>query len=252
MDKHSEQENKLILACQSIPQKLQKDLVTGKEKMIDQMQCLKSRFDLFSCFYSSELATRSMVSLTGLGFIDVLLAGRGQAIKTKRVEEFIKALQQKIELLDNEKVDSVFLESEEWMDLLRKAIDDSTRTRNYNKILAIAGILCGAVTHETDNIADPEDLLQVLSELNTEEAIVLQAIYEHGEGEYCTINGYGMSLIPYLPENYNTRIKFLIKRIEAIGLLSEQTGAIIGYSGGTLSLTTVGKLLLELLSDSNN
>ena len=236
-----------MIQFKELQEKLATKLGNGKDKLILQTEYFKSILELFSHNYSSDLVTRSMVSLTGLGFIDILLAGRGQEIKAKRIEQFVSFLQQEVARIDGDKIDLAYLESDEWMDLLEKALENVTRTKDTNKILAITRILCGVVVENIDNIADPEDLLDVLSELNTEEAILLRVIYEHGEGEYYTITGYGMSLIPHLPEFLHNRIKFLLKRIESIGLISEKTGAFRSYSGGTYSLTTVGKALLGFL-----
>ena len=184
------------------------------------------------------------------GSVDILFSHRGEALVKERVTELIGKLSWEIRLLSVSKLDRSYLDSDECFDLLRKAIERSSRIRDRERIHFIARIVAGAISKEIYKVGDPEVLVDVLSELNEAEALVVSKLKEMYRLKKTQVEDWGRPLESSLPENFGGQLPFLMKRIERTGLLSEMTGAIIGYGGGTFQLTDTARRLFEFLDES--
>lgn len=181
------------------------------------------------------------------GSLDIILSHRFQEIAKRRIEFMLAALATRLKDVTEDKIDLAFLESEDWADIVRLAIERSARIRNKERLAAVAEILKGVATREVCATGHAEDLLEVIASLNDEETVVLREVHREsvdGRGE---ITGYGKSLEGRIPQQLFNRIPFLLKRLEALGLISEVTGTFYGYGGGSYSLTTVGKEICDYL-----
>jgi hypothetical protein len=104
------------------------------------------------------------------------------SIKDKEIVEKRGAfLSEEFDRLKNkvpdDKKDSNYLESEEWLDLRIKAWEAAQRTRHNEKIRHFAKILVGAIQIQDRKANSPEDYLNVLIELSEQEFEVAKAIY---------------------------------------------------------------------------
>jgi hypothetical protein len=114
------------------------------------------------------LALRAIITAVPVigGSIDVLVAGVGQAIAQQRVERLFDELKVAMTDLQDTRVDQAYLESEEWWDLVRQAIEAAARTRQGEKVRYYAQILKGAVSIRSEEDITAEEVLAIVSELS--------------------------------------------------------------------------------------
>lgn len=180
--------------------------------------------------------------------IDYLLSQRGQSIYKKRIEHMLQCLSEELEKIKQDNIDDQYLHSEEFFDLMIFSFERTVKIRDELRIAAVAKVIKGALVRELDTIAQPENIISILAELNDDEAYLMGAIYL-SDREENAIKSYGATLKEYLPLRLHERVHFLIKRIESLGLIYEQTGAYLSYGGGTFYLTPTGKAIIGYLKN---
>jgi len=114
--------------------------------------------------YPRLIALRVLISkLIPFGsYADIVISGISSKIAARRFSVFKKALENEIKLLDQEKIDKTYLESEEFYDLLRKTLTATEKTREDEKIHLYAKILVGAIEYQDRNENYPEEYLGIL------------------------------------------------------------------------------------------
>ncbi len=144
-------------------------------------------------------------------------------------------------------IDKDLLKSDEWVDLVRLAVEKVARIRNENRINSIAKILREIVINNIQSVSHAEDIIDVISELREEETLVLGLIYKKYKEGKKSIENHGEELKKEVSEDISKRMHFIIKRLDGIGILSQQTGSLLGYGGGTYYLTNTGKEICKFL-----
>lgn len=204
----------------------------------------------FSIWYNSPEAVwmRMLVSSVPSmgGVLNQLLSCQGQLLAKARFERLIKELSKQMMQIDSEKIDQQYLQSENFFDLICCAIEKSLRIRNSDRASAVVRVIIGAVTHEIDEIALPEDIIAIIAELSDDAAVVLKSIYT-ANSQGVEVKNYGATIMSYVPDELHSRLHFLLKRIESIGLISEKTGARFSYSGGDYYLTDTGTDIINYI-----
>lgn len=181
------------------------------------------------------------------GSLDIIFSHRGQELARARVASMFRFLREELEKITEEKIDRSFLESEEWTDVVILAVQKAAQVRNKERLRAIARILRSSITNEFNSGGHIENLLDVTAALRDEEAVLLREIYKRTLDGKSVIGNYGEELKDSLPGLMHDRLPFLLKRIESLGLISEQVGVILGYKGGAYTLTSTGKELCKYL-----
>jgi hypothetical protein len=155
-----------------------------------------------------------------------------------------------------DKIDKKFLESEEWFDLVIKSIEESTRTRNVNKIAHYAKILRGAATIQDRNQYHPEDYLNMIIELTPEELSIAKILYDKiqlaGKGKKPELYWASKSGLKKLADQKiipRADYDYVLLRLQRVGLIKEVTGTFLDYEGGEYILTDAFKKLMDYISD---
>jgi DNA-binding MarR family transcriptional regulator len=207
--------------------------------------------------YGGSGVTKAIVQLIPwVGtFINEILSEKSNKIKEKRLETFLNALYDCIKDLDKSTLKNNWINSEEFYDLLDRAISSSLKTRSKEKIQINAFILSN-VLHLKENEQNfrPEEYLAALEDLTPLEVKALLTIYQtdllnetnkaNGKEEHIT---YPVALQKECGLD-SSEVIFMLKRLERTGFVTELTGAFIGYTGGEYITTSALKRLKEYLS----
>jgi len=192
--------------------------------------------------------------------IDTILTSKGQKISYNRLLNFIKELESEIKGIDEKLINLEFIESEEFYDLLVKSIEASLKTRHNDKRKLYATILSNCCILEKEDL-NPEFFLNIITELTIEELIVAKKLYK-----LKTTNGYkqlikknqersdyikqdkdvlALTDLPIDKDDYT----FILLRLQRVGLIKEQTGMIIGYTGGVYNITETFTKLIKIIDN---
>lgn len=163
--------------------------------------------------------------------INSMLTSRGMKFIRERLESMIREVHVRADKLDKEKVDVSYLESEKFFDLLRKVIEESTKTRHDEKIKLYAKILCNSADKDLNQDHDPELYLSIISELTIEEIFALSGLYDiqkHGPspGEKIVEFEKRCSWRQLVSKSDRSEEdwRFILRRLERTGLVAQLTG----------------------------
>jgi len=191
------------------------------------------------------------------GSLDVVLASRG-SLHQKRILELLENLKEEMSHIKGERIDSAYLESQEFSDIVLRLMEASLRTRDREKMRLYARFLRGAVLIQDRNQVCLEDYLATLIELTPNELEVARAIYEQQRNSELES---GESILQWawrkgwkdLPNQLTSVSKedlpFILLRIEKSGLVKELTGSYWGYEGGVFVVTDTFRKLMRFIDD---
>jgi predicted transcriptional regulator len=175
--------------------------------------------------------------------IDELFYGIGERLRAKRVEKLVYYLQEELEKMEIEKVNTEYLKSEEFHDLLLRVIDKSVRTRHDEKIRIFSKILSGSIFSEIPETEDLEDFTEIIANLTMTDIGVLKAFREkeiqlkeeklasEKPSEFFDLV-MAKTIKDKLP-NEESDIVFSLSRLNSLGLIKEYyAGSSLGMDGG--------------------
>jgi hypothetical protein len=213
-----------------------------------------------SQLYADQTVIRAAINLIPYvgGSLDVIFTSKGQKITGQRIQEFIKKLAEELNKVSESKVDKKYLDSEEWFDVVIKAMDSARKTRDTEKISWYAKILRGAVVLRDRIDFDPEAYLQVLTELSSNELRVAKVIFEMqkegpkvGEYELHWAHNKGWDNLSQKCDFISKDdLTFILLRLQKAGLIREITGGYTDYQGGTYVVTPTFRKLMWYISES--
>lgn len=130
--------------------------------------------------YSENSAIRALVNVIPvLGSpIDALLGTRGQNYSTQRLQRTIDQLNAQCADLDGTKLDSRFLESEEFFDLVRSVFEQGQRTSDGDKVRLYVRILLRRA-QAAPYSENAQEYLDLIAGLSGPEVRVAAAAYRH-------------------------------------------------------------------------
>jgi len=191
--------------------------------------------------YGDNTAMRAMVASVPFigGGLDVIFTVDGQRAFKKRVQTLIEDMKTRIEQHDEEAINKEYLESEEFIDLVIKAFDSATRTRDEEKIRWYARVLTESTVRNKQEKYLPEEYLNVLASLTPKQVEVAWAMYEvqrepregaHPEGwEGWSKEREEVRRKLSLEES---QLIFMLKSLVAVGLVAE----ILRNKPGTIAI----------------
>lgn len=165
-----------------------------------------------------QIAVAAMYPPVGSSII-AIYNFRAQKVAQERAKGVLQGLANELAKISEDKIDKKYLDSEEWADLVIRTTERAARIRNKDRRALLVKILKGAVLHELDSIGNPEDLVDIIYELNDEELLVLGGIYLQYKKDGKPIDDKTVNQI--LPEKVHLKIPLLLKRLESKGLLDE-------------------------------
>lgn len=110
--------------------------------------------------------------------------GAWEGYHKSRLDDFIAGLSEQFDKLDDKKVDKDYIKSEEFCDLIYKALRIICLHRSKIKARFIIGLVLGSMTNDRDkevSISLKEQFLLVLDQLSDEE---MELLYDFSEGKY--------------------------------------------------------------------
>jgi hypothetical protein len=143
---------------------------------------LERRAEEFSVAYEDNLALRALVAaIPCIGSpLDLVLSSAGQASR-ERIHKLIDAMkddmQERMETIENIALDREYLKSEEFRDLLMRAFDATTKTRDAAQRRVYARILTESTIRSAREGHSPEEYLDLIATLTPLELHVARALY---------------------------------------------------------------------------
>lgn len=210
------------------------------------MDDIKNKLIQASKVYGDQIIIRAAINAIPYvgGSLDILLSSSGQNFVIKRIESFISELNNQIEQLEKSKINYTFFEKEEGFDLVVKALNSASRTRQNEKLKLYAKIIKGAITEGKEfQEGDPELYLQIIEELSVKEIRVAKILFELKEIEKENAESNNTNnneddqndalwLSSKYPEFDKDELISIFVRLERTGLIKELVGSFIGYGGG--------------------
>jgi hypothetical protein len=144
-----------------------------------------------SVAYEDNIFLRSaVVAIPGIGSImDLVLSSGGQASR-ERVHKLLNAMkddmQERMDTIEDTVLDQEYLESEEFRDLLMRALDATIKTRDEAKRRVYARILTESTIRFAREGRSPEEYLDLIADLTPREWHVARMLHRDWPGE-----GYG-------------------------------------------------------------
>jgi hypothetical protein len=220
---------------------------------------LSERIDAAREAYVQHTWLRAAINLIPYigGSLDVVLASRG-SLHQKRIVEFLESLKEEMSHIKEERVDTAYLESPEFSDIILKLMEASLRTRDREKMRLYAKFLRGAVLIQDRNQVSLEDYLETLIELTPIELEVARTIYEQQRNSELEPNENilqwawrkGWRDLPNRVTSVSKEdLPFILLRIEKSGLVKELTGSYVGYDGGVFVVTDTFRKLMRFIDD---
>lgn len=153
------------------------------------MRDIENRIATASKLYSDNVVLRGLVNLipTIGGVLDIIFCERWNKITAKRFEDFIDFVKKEFEMLNVEKVNKEFINSDDFADLTVKCISSSVKSRHQDKIRLYANILKDASLSEKFDLDEFEEILPVFELVSIRELGVLNHL---DEWEYNLKNKY--------------------------------------------------------------
>lgn len=145
----------------------------------------QSKLESFLQKYSEQTLIRSAIAAIPYvgGALDILMTSKIQNKTLERFQYFVDNLKEQIGGLDKAKIDSAFLESDEFYDLFLQTSNLVTKTRLEEKIRAYSRILTSSLYLDNDNKIKPEDILNIVKELTESDIYLIRVISEYLESE---------------------------------------------------------------------
>jgi len=228
------------------------------------MDDIKNKLVQASKVYADQTIVRAAINAIPFvgGSLDILLSSSGQNFVIRRIETFISELNNQIGQLDKSKINHDFLEKEEGFDLIIKAFNSASRTRQNEKLKLYAKIIKGALTEGKEfQEEDPELYLQIIEELSVKELRVAKCLYElkeikkiNPEEDNPNGNQDGMTndawwLSKKYPEFDKDELVSIFVRLERTGLIKELVGSFIGYGGGQYLINPLFRKFIDYIGE---
>jgi len=207
--------------------------------------------------YSEKALVRATISAIPwvAGPLDAFLSTKGQKIVQGRITSLLAILQEELRDVHENQVDTSYIESEEFFDLMVKALEAAARTREREKISLYAQILKGAVVGQRERDFSGEEAVRIVLDLTPRQMEVARTVYhQQKEGlreaetdlQWAVRAGWenlARSLNGLSAEEAMADLIML----QRAGLLREITGSFWDYSGGILVMTPVFRRLMTYL-----
>lgn len=208
---------------------------------------LARRAEEASVAYEHNMAFRTFVLMIPVigSSLDLVLTSGGQRSR-ERIHKLIDAMkddmQERLETVEDSAVDEEYLKSEEFFDLIMKALDTTIKTRDEAKRRTCARILIESTIFSKREGYSPEEYLDLIADLTPRELAVAQALYRDLSGEGDESRELKESREAWMSWQDRVRAKvgidgadlqLILDRLHSSGLITEDT-ALVPSSGGPI------------------
>jgi len=206
----------------------------------------------------------TQIPVIGMAF-DQIIAGLSRDLQKRRFLETIQLLRQEMILIDESKVDKEFLETEAFVDLIVKTIENSVKTRHKDKVLLNCKILTGSILEKNNELRhSSEDLLLLVSDLSPIDIKVAKEIYNQQKDipdkfdpqedeqshELAFVNKTGWDNLQTKCNSNKTDFLLSLHKLSNANLIKQIIGTYSSYLGGKFIITPTFQRLMALLSYS--
>lgn len=131
--------------------------------------------------YSGNKKLRAAINLIPYvgGALDVLISSNIQDKTLERLEKLFGGLKINLEAIKDSQIELEYLESEEFYDLLLKAMNASVKTRLDDKIKVYSEILKSAIVQDNEETLSHEDILNIVEQLTENDVIHIKNLIEY-------------------------------------------------------------------------
>jgi len=189
---------------------------------------------------SNPEIANSIRQLPIIGFaLDALISGLGKEFHEKRVVQTVQLLREEMSLIDESKVDTQFLNSEQFFDLIVMVLENSAKTRHREKVRLNCSNLAGGILIENEELRhSAEDLLILIRDLSPIDLKVAKEIYKQQENkpekfdiegnpnfnELHFVDSSGWDKLPSLCKLENGDFRLALTKLSNAGLIKEIVG----------------------------
>lgn len=212
---------------------------------------LKKAVDSAAQTYAENYTVRAFVQAVPHigGALDGVFGGYGASLVFKRQMRLIEDLKQQMARVDESKVDTLFVESEEFAHLVMKALDHAGRIGKIERVQLLAQALKSAVSYDwgASRAADSEALLDLTATIDVRDAyyvLELARKYRNARATPHRLQVFAEVRAGEIIKEIGSRT---INRLVARGLLREIVGTYTGYEGGAYEPTSLAFELAEFL-----
>jgi hypothetical protein len=144
---------------------------------------LERRAEEINVAYEQNTALRTLVAAIPVigSSLDMVLASEGQRIYKERIRKLIVAMKddmhERMETVEDSALDKDYLKSEEFFDLVIRALDATIKTRDEAKRRMYARILTESTILSEREGHSPEEYLELIVDLTPQELMVARALY---------------------------------------------------------------------------
>lgn len=215
--------------------------------------------------YTQNPQLRNSISQMPMGIaLDQFIVGLGRDFQQKRLVQAIQLLHQEMSLIDESKIDKQFLQTEEFIDLIVKAIENSVKTRHKDRVLLNCKILSGSILIENKEIRhSAEDLLVLISDLTPIDLKVAKEIYkqqkdkpekfdmeEDKNNALFFVRNAGWDNLRQICELDESDFLLSLHKLSNAHLVEQVVGSYIGYMGDKYIITSTFQRLMSIISYS--
>lgn len=158
------------------------------------MKTAENAIEKATKFYQSTPEIRNAILQLPLigATLDFLVSGIGKEFHENRFIQAIQILHEEMSLIDESKVDTQFLNSEEFFDIIVMVLENSVKTRHREKIGLNCSILAGSILIENEELRhSAEDLLILIRDLSRIDLRLAKEIYKQQENKPDNLNSEG-------------------------------------------------------------
>lgn len=191
--------------------------------------------------------------------LDAFLSQPGTRSKEVRMNLLFLALYKSLHEIEQKKLNSDWIKSEEFEDMLRIAVESSLKTRSREKVLMNAMILTNLIDVENDGRFRPEEYLNLLADLSPTEVQIILIVYKAYTNSQdpvgVEVNDVQRALEIDIKHKIveklgidNEDLSFVLTRITRTGLIRELTGMYWDYHGEEYAPTNTLFRFMEYLN----
>jgi len=145
--------------------------------------------------YTKNIALRSLVnSIPAIGSsLDIIFTEKWNRIVMKRIENFFKFTRQEFKKIKENEVNTKFIESDDFVDLVVNCISISSKSRQKEKVKLLSNILINASIAEQFDYEEFIEIIHIVEVISVREFHVLKHLEEWEydlSNDYRTMLGY--------------------------------------------------------------
>lgn len=210
---------------------------------------MNDKYDEISTSYHDLPTIRAIVQLIPHvgGSLDTLLASRAEKLASKRIEKFIDETKQKLDNIDESKIDKEFIRTEEFEEVLRDIINKVKQSFDVEKIKLLSNAFKNSilVSHAKDPLTFT--YIEILHVLSITHIVILRFFYDNSSKN---INEQTIIANAIQEEGISKdESELIIDDLLRLQLLHKQGIGTYGAGGGWNEISRLGRSFIQFISE---